>query len=46
VKKGLDPTQFTMKNLLNRLEKKGDLWKPVLGKGIDMKKVLKRLENF
>jgi bifunctional non-homologous end joining protein LigD len=40
VKKGLSPSQFTIKNIFKRLEKKGDLFKPVLGKGIDLKKVL------
>lgn len=45
VKEGLDPTSFTMKNTLNRLKKKGDLFKGVLGKGIDIAKCLKRLEK-
>ena len=36
VKKGLDPAKFTIKNIEKRLEKKGDLWKPVLGKGVDL----------
>lgn len=30
----LDPKDFTIKNILQRLSKKGDLWKPVLSKGI------------
>jgi bifunctional non-homologous end joining protein LigD len=39
----LDPLKFHMKNILKRVEKKGDLWKPVLGKGVDLKAVLKKL---
>ncbi|MGM8363571.1 DNA ligase D [Flavobacterium sp. ARAG 55.4] len=41
----LHPSQFTIKNILKRLEKKGDLWRPVLGKGINIKKILTLLEN-
>jgi len=43
VKKGLHPSKFTIKNIFKRLEKKGDLFKGVLGKGIDMQKCLKNL---
>jgi bifunctional non-homologous end joining protein LigD len=43
VKPGLDPRDFTIRNMLGRIEKKGDLFKGVLGKGIDMRKALKRL---
>ncbi len=43
VKKGLHPSQFTIKTIFKRLEKKGDLFKGVLGKGIDMKTCLKKL---
>jgi bifunctional non-homologous end joining protein LigD len=39
----LDPSQFTMKTMLRRLEKMGDIWQPVLGPGIDLKKCLDRL---
>jgi bifunctional non-homologous end joining protein LigD len=42
----LDPSNFTMKNILKRVEKKGDLFKGVFGKGIDIKKVLKKLERY
>ncbi|MBE8724343.1 DNA ligase D [Flavobacterium hungaricum] len=38
----LSPKQFTIKNVLKRFEQKGDLWKPVLGKGIDIKGILKK----
>jgi bifunctional non-homologous end joining protein LigD len=41
----LSPSQFTIKNIFKRLEKKGDLWKPVLGKGADIKKALAKLEE-
>jgi bifunctional non-homologous end joining protein LigD len=44
VKKGLKPTDFTIQNALARLKKTGDLWAPVIGKGIDMSKVLKKIE--
>lgn len=36
----LKPTDFTIKNALARLQKVGDLWKPALQKGVDLKKVL------
>lgn len=39
----LSPSMFTIKNTLARLEKKGDLWKPVLGKGIDILKIIKSI---
>lgn len=43
VKKGLDPARFTIKSMPKRIEKVGDLWEPVLGKGIDLLKCLERL---
>jgi bifunctional non-homologous end joining protein LigD len=39
----LDPKQFTMKSMPKRLKQVGDLWQPVIGQGIDLKKVLARL---
>ena len=45
VKKGLEPIQFNIKTLLLRVKKKGDLFKPVLGKGIDMDKAIKKIET-
>lgn len=45
VKKGLKPEDFTIKNALTRLKKTGDIWKPVLGKPIDLKQILKRIEQ-
>jgi bifunctional non-homologous end joining protein LigD len=46
VKPGLSPHNFTIKNALSRIEKKGDIFKGVLGKGIDLKKCLKALEKM
>ncbi|MDB5252093.1 MAG: ligase [Flaviaesturariibacter sp.] len=43
VKKGLTPTTYNMTNIFDRLTSEGDLFKPVLGKGIDLGKVLKKL---
>ena len=45
VKKGLKMTDFTMKNVIPLLHERGDIFKGVLGKGIDMKAALKRLEG-
>lgn len=45
VKKGLDPMDFTIKNAAKRLKRTGDLWKPVMGKGIDLSKVLKKIPD-
>ncbi|TDE16844.1 non-homologous end-joining DNA ligase [Dyadobacter psychrotolerans] len=44
VKHGLSPKDFTIKNMLKRVEEKGDLFKGVMGKGIDMGKVIEKLE--
>ncbi|TLU98861.1 non-homologous end-joining DNA ligase [Dyadobacter luticola] len=44
VKHGLSPKEFTIKNVLKRVEEKGDLFKGVLGKGVDMHKALQKLE--
>ncbi|SEW44618.1 DNA ligase D [Chitinophaga arvensicola] len=41
VKKGLKMTDFTILNAIARMRNEGDIFKPVLGKGIDLKKVLK-----
>lgn len=42
----LHPSQFTIKNVLGRFEKKGDLWKPVLSKGANIKKIILKLEEM
>lgn len=44
LKKGLSPKDFTIHNSLERVKKMGDIFKGVLGKGIDLKKCLKNLE--
>lgn len=41
VKKGLNITDFNIKNALARIKSEGDIFKPVLGKGINLEKVLK-----
>jgi bifunctional non-homologous end joining protein LigD len=45
VKDGLDRLSFTMRTMPERARKKGDLWKDVLGPGIDMAQCLARLEG-
>lgn len=42
----LDPRKFTRDVVLKRLDAHGDLFAPVLGKGIDLPKALKKLEKF
>ena len=46
VKKGLLPSNFTILNILDRLKNEGDLFKPVLGKGIDLNKTLKKINSL
>jgi bifunctional non-homologous end joining protein LigD len=46
VNKNLRPEKFTIKNIQKRLKKLGDIWKPSLGKGINMKKALFKLEKL
>jgi bifunctional non-homologous end joining protein LigD len=41
VKKGLKMKDFTIFNAMERIESLGDIFRPVLGKGIDLKKVIK-----
>lgn len=45
VKPGLMPQQFTLQTMQHRLAKTGDLFAPVLGKGIDMLKCLKKISG-
>ncbi len=45
VKSGLSPKQFTIHNIEERVIKIGDIFKDVLGKGIDLKKCIKKLEG-
>jgi bifunctional non-homologous end joining protein LigD len=42
----LTPQMFTIKNMVQRLEKIGDLWTPLLKKGIDLGKALKAVEKL
>jgi bifunctional non-homologous end joining protein LigD len=44
VKKGLTSRTFTAFNIFERLKAEGDLFKPVLQKGIDLEKVLKKMQ--
>jgi bifunctional non-homologous end joining protein LigD len=46
VKPGLSPHDFNINNALKRIEKNKDLFLPVLGKGIDLKKCLKQIEKI
>jgi DNA ligase D len=43
VKQSLDPSAFTIKNMKKRVEKKGDLFAGILGKGIDIPGLLKKI---
>lgn len=43
VKKGLSLKDFTIKNSIDRIKSVGDIFKPVLTKGIDLAKVLSQL---
>jgi bifunctional non-homologous end joining protein LigD len=45
VKKGLKMTDFTIYNALERMKSEGDLFKPVLGKGINLENVLKKMNR-
>jgi bifunctional non-homologous end joining protein LigD len=46
VKKGLKMKDFTINNALERIKSEGDIFKPVLGRGIQLKKILKDFENL
>jgi bifunctional non-homologous end joining protein LigD len=46
LKKGLRMKDFTMKNAIQRISKEGDLFSPVLGKGINMKKAIMTLDRL
>lgn len=45
VKKGLKMTDFTIANAIGRVKEQGDIFKPVLGKGINLQKVIKQLSS-
>jgi bifunctional non-homologous end joining protein LigD len=40
VRRGLDPTKFTIRTMPKRLDHIGDLWKPILGRGVDVERCL------
>jgi bifunctional non-homologous end joining protein LigD len=44
VKKGLRMEDFNLRSMTSRVKEMGDLFRPVLGKGIDMEKALQKLE--
>jgi len=44
-RKGLKMADFTIKNASERIKDKGDIFKPVLGKGINLEKTLKRFDR-
>jgi bifunctional non-homologous end joining protein LigD len=46
VKKGLHISNFTMKNMMDRVKEVGDLFDGVMGKGIDLNKILKGLSSL
>ncbi len=46
VNANLSPTQFTIKTMMARIAQKGDLWKPMLGKGADIAALLKKTEGW
>lgn len=43
LKKGLTQTTWNARNIYDRVQREGDLFKPVLGKGINLEKVMKNL---
>lgn len=46
VKKGLSIRDFTIFNVVDRVKEQGDIFKGVLGKGIDMIKALKKIDGL
>jgi bifunctional non-homologous end joining protein LigD len=46
VKQGLDMHDFTIHNIYERVQAEGDLFTGVLGKGIDLKKVIGQLAGL
>jgi bifunctional non-homologous end joining protein LigD len=46
VRKGLKMGDFTIHNAIERVRSVGDIFKPVIGKGIDLAKVISRLEGL
>ncbi len=46
IKKGLNPKNYTIKTTPARLKKMGDLYSPVLGKGIDLRAALHNISKI
>ncbi|HEY6955776.1 MAG TPA: DNA ligase D [Flavisolibacter sp.] len=46
VKKGLKLSHFTLANMPARVKKEGDLFKGILGKGINLPKAIKKIESL
>src|SRR5262249_44255262 len=46
VKSGLDPSRFTIRTVPKRLDKIGDIWRPVLGPGIDVQRCLEKMASL
>ncbi len=44
VKAGLQLSDFTIYNAMDRIQREGDLFKPVLGEGIDLEEVIAKLD--
>ena len=45
VNDSLSPSLYTIKNVIERFRAKGDLWKPVMGKGANIKSLLKSFKT-
>lgn len=46
VKRGLKMSDFNIHNAMDRIKSLGDIFKPVIGKGIDMRKAITRFEEL
>ncbi|MGI8951294.1 MAG: DNA ligase D [Chitinophagaceae bacterium] len=46
LKKGLSPKNFTMFNIFDRLKNEGDIFRAVLGEGIDLEKTLEKINSL
>lgn len=42
----LDPARFTIKTMRKRIDAKGDLWAPVIGKGADIEQAISRITKM
>lgn len=45
VKRGLKMSDFTIYNAIERIKNEGDIFKPVLGKGINLEKIIKQFNK-